>query len=385
MVRHRTCNSKYAVNISLILTNPSIGQLGQSSVLVGKMPDIQRGRSLRTHFTSNARRLVTVVGPGFLITKDLIVLGGALGVNFLVKNRLLTDIGKDREIVVQTVLTRPETLKALLIGMVITSNHNTNHKAMLNKRLDKIAMHISCDRESSSITKRSSIGLSCRALYHLIDINRDTITAKILRTLEASIGRSNAKMRLEDFNIPSASSCILFIKFLHLKSHAELVDSGSGNRTVIDGPKIGGDKKISITASGILRSPNGTGLGSGTLVDTNDIIGHFIKSLNTEGGSRRTRNFFRQSLNGIICTTRNRDSHIRTFLRSRQRRSEVVMELSGLEGHAAFDNISDIVGTVGTSKGSVIHGDIERVRKILITKPLIHNERIGTERQRVNK
>ena len=385
MVRHRTCNSKYAVNISLILTNPSIGQLGQSSVLVGKMPDIQRGRSLRTHFTSNARRLVTVVGPGFLITKNLIILGGALGVNFLVQNRLLTDIGENREIVVQAVTTRPETFEALLIGMVIASNHNADHKAMLNKGLNKITMNVSSNRESGSIAERSAIRLGRGILDNLIDINRYTVAAKILRALKTSVRRGNTEMRLKDFNIPSTSSCILFIKFLHLKSHAELVDSGSGNGTVIDGPKIGGDKKISITARSILRSPNGTGLGSGTLVDTNDIIGHFIKSLNTEGGSRRTRNFFRQSLNGIIRTTRNRDSHIRAFLRSRQRRSEVVVELSSLEGHTAFNNISDIVGTVGTSKGSVIHGDIERVGKILITKPLIHNERVGAERQRVNK
>ena len=348
------------------------------------MPDIQRGRSLRAHFTSNARRLVTVIGPGFLITKDLIILGGALGVNFLVQNRLLTDISEDGEIVVQAITAGPETLKALLVGMVIAGDHNADHKAMLHKRLDKVAMDISSDTKSGSIAKRSTISLGSGVLYDLIDINRYTIAAKILRALETSVRTGNTEVRLKNFNVTSTSSCILFIKFLYLKSHAELVNSGSGNGTVIDGPKIGRDKKISITASSILRSPNGTGLGSGTLVDTNDIIGHFIKSLNTEGGSRRTRNILRQSLNGIICTTRNRDSHIRTFLRSRQRGSEVVMELSGLEGHTAFDNISDIVGTVGTSKGSVINGDIERVGKILITKPLIHNERIGTERQRVN-
>ena len=183
LIRHRTCNSKYTVNIGLILTNPRIRQLRELGILIGKMPDIQRGRSLRTHLTSNTRRLVTVIGPGFLITKNLIILGGALGINFLVQNRLLTDIGENREIVVQAVTTRPETLEALLIGMVIASNHNTDHKTMLNKRLNEIAVNIGGNRKGSRITERSSINLGCRVLHHLIDIDRYTIPAKILRTL----------------------------------------------------------------------------------------------------------------------------------------------------------------------------------------------------------
>ena len=183
MVRHRTCNSKYTVNIGLILANPRIRQLGELSILVGKMPNIKGGRSLGTHFSSNTGRLVTVIGPGFLITKNLIILGGALGVNLLVKNRLLTNIGKDGEIVVQAVTTGPETFKALLVSMVIASNHNTDHKTMLNKRLNEIAVNIGGNRKGSRITERSSISLGCRVLHHLIDIDRYTIPAKILRTL----------------------------------------------------------------------------------------------------------------------------------------------------------------------------------------------------------
>ena len=384
MIRHRTCNSKYAVNIGLILTNPRIRQLGELGILVGKMPDIQRGRSLGTHFTSNARRLVTVVGPGFLITKNLIVLGGTLGVNFLVQNRLLTDIGEDGEIVVQAVTTGPETFKALLIGMVIASNHNTDHKTMLHKRLDKITMHIGSNTKGGSITKRSAISLSSGILDDLVDINRYTIAAKILRALKTSIGRGNAEMRLENFNVPSTSSCILFIKFLYLKSHAELIDSSSGNRTVIDGPKISRNKGRNTTRKSTYMSIKSTRFRSSTLINANHIIRHIVKSPNLKRKSRQTRTFAKSS-NRIIRTTRHRDDHIRAFLRSRQRGSEVVVELGGLEGHAAFDNISDIVGAVGTYKGSVIHGNIERVGKIFITKPLVHDEGVGAERQRVDR
>ena len=236
LVRHRTCNSKYTVNISLILTNPRIRQHRELGILIGKMPDIQRGRSTRAHLTSNTGRLVTVIGPGFLITKDLIVLGSALGVNFLVQNRLLTDISEDGEIIVQAITAGPETLKALLVGMVIAGDHNTDHKAMLNKGLNKITMNISSNRESGSIAERSAISLGRGILDNLIDINRYTVAAKILRALKTSVRRGNTEMRLKDFNIPSASSSVFLIKFLDLKGHTQLVDSGRRHRTRLKSP-----------------------------------------------------------------------------------------------------------------------------------------------------
>nr|DAE96580.1 MAG TPA: hypothetical protein [Microviridae sp.] len=383
LVRHRTCNSKYTVNIGLILTNPNIGQLRELGILVSKMPDIQRGRSLRTHLTSHAGGLVTVICPGFLITKDLIILGGALGVNLLIQDRLLTNICKDREIVIKAITTRPKTLKALLIGMVIAGDHNADHETMLNERLDKVTMKVSSNRKSGSIAERSTIRLSSRGLHNLVDINRNTVATKILRTLETSIGRSNAKMRLEDFSVPSTSSCILFIEFLDLKSHAKLIDSGSGNRTVINSPKI--------VDNGITCRPRSASISRILLT-----ILEKTKSRKTRSTmdkrciinlvfNQTFRNRIRQRNNGIISTRRNRDSHIGAFLRSRQRGGEVVVELGRLKGHAAFDNISDIVSAVGTCEGSIIHRDIERVREILITEPLVHNKSVGPEGQRINR
>ena len=95
-------------------------------------------------------------------------------------------------------------------------------------------------------------------------------------------------------------------------------------------------------------------------------------------------NTFGKRNNGKVTTLADRNGYIRAFLRSRQSGSEVVMELGSLEGHTAFDNIGDIVGAIGTCKGSIIHRDVEGVREILIAKPLIHDEGVGTERQRVN-
>ena len=397
MVRHRTCNSKYTVNIGLILANPRIRQLGELGILVGKMPNIKGGRSLGTHFSSNTGRLVTVIGPGFLITKNLIILVGALGVNFLVQNRLLTNIGEDGEIVIQAVTAGPETLKALLIGMVIAGDHNADHKAMLNKGLNKITMNVSSNRESGSIAERSAISLGRGILDNLIDINRYTVAAKILRTLEASIGRSNAKMRLKDFNIPGTSSSVFLIKFLDLKGHAQLVDSGRRHRTRLKSPQV---VKVQRTITGRTGGKIHTGRGRINLssrgistakvesLRNTRIIGI---ALNTRSPSRhrglkeRMVNTIGKRNNGKVTTLADRNGYIRAFLRSRQSGSEVVMELGGLEGHTAFDNIGDIVGAIGTCKGSIIHRDIEGVREVLIAKPLIHNEGVGTEGEGVNR
>ena len=397
LVRHRTCNSKYTVNIGLILTNPRIRQLRELGILIGKMPDIQRGRSLRAHLTSNTGRLVTVIGPGFLITKNLIILGGALGINFLVQNRLLTDIGENREIVVQAVTTRPETFEALLIGMVIAGDHNADHKAMLNKGLNKITMNVSSNRESGSIAERSAISLGRGILDNLIDINRYTVAAKILRTLEASIGRSNAKMRLKDFNVPSTSPSVFLIKFLDLKGHAQLVDSGRRHRTRLKSPQVVKVQRAITGRTGgrthtgrsrINLSNRGTSSAKVENLRSNRIISI---ALNTRSPSRhrglkeRMVNTFGKRNNGKVTTLADRNGYIRAFLRSRQSGSEVVMELGGLEGHTAFDNIGDIVGAIGTYKGSIIHRDIERIGKVFVTKPLVHNEGVGTEGEGVNR
>nr|DAV59368.1 MAG TPA: hypothetical protein [Microviridae sp.] len=397
LIRHRTCNSKYTVNIGLILTNPRIRQLRELGILIGKMPDIQRGRSLRAHLTSNTGRLVTVIGPGFLITKDLIVLGGALGVNFLVQNRLLTDISEDGEIVVQAITAGPETLKALLVGMVIAGDHNADHKAMLNKGLNKITMNVSSNRESGSIAERSAISLGRGILDNLIDINRYTVAAKILRTLEASIGRGNAKMRLEDFNVTCTSSCILLVEFLDLKGHAQLVDSGSRHRTRLKSPQVVKVQRAITGRTGgrphtgrvrINLSNRGTSTAKVESLNNTRIIGIALYTRSPSrhrGLKERMVNTFGKRNNGKITTLADRNGYIRAFLRSRQGGSEVVMELGSLEGHTAFDNIDDIVGAIGTCKDSIIHRDVEGVREVLIAKPLIHDEGVGTEGEGINR
>ena len=150
--RHRTCspvldvniskkliadagsNSKHTIHVCLILTNPRIRKHRQRRIIISQMPNIKRLRVLGTHLTSYTRGLITVISPRFLITENLVINDStgrilnarALGKNLLVLHGLLTDVRKNRPVVIKAILTRPETFKTLLIGMIVTSDHNTN-------------------------------------------------------------------------------------------------------------------------------------------------------------------------------------------------------------------------------------------------------------------
>ena len=152
------------------------------------MPNIQTLRVTATHFTGDPVRLITVIGPCLLIAEHLIIFRITLRINLLILDSLFANICKDGPIIVETILTGPHTVKALLISMIITSNHNTDDKTVLRKRLNEIGMTISCLRHTNYSTlwgRRTRT--STRLLHNLIDINRNTVTAKIFRTLQAGI------------------------------------------------------------------------------------------------------------------------------------------------------------------------------------------------------
>ena len=204
-------------------------------------------------------------------------------------------------------------------------------------------------------------------------------------------------MRLEDFNVTCTSSCILLVKFLDLKGHAQLVDSGSRHRTRLKSPQVvkvqraitgrtGG--KIHTGRGRINLSSRGTSSAKVESLNNTRIIAIALYTRSPSrhrGLKERMVNTIGKRNNGKVTTLADRNGYIRAFLRSRQSGSEVVMELGSLEGHTAFDNIGDIVSAIGTCKGSIIHRDIEGVRKVFITKPLVHNESVGPEGQRIDR
>ena len=215
------------------------------------MPNIKRSLRFRAHLTTHTGRLIPIIGPRFLIAKNLIISSLTSCINLLVKYSLFANISEDRPIIIKAILTAPETFKTLLIGMIITGNHQTKYKAMLHKGLNKIAMNIRSDRKGSSITKRGTVRLRTTTLNNLININRNTITAEVFGALETGIRRGNAKMRLEDFNVTGTTTGIFLVQLLNLESHTELINRSSRHSTIIHSPKIIRDNRLSRTRIGI--------------------------------------------------------------------------------------------------------------------------------------
>ena len=85
--------------------------------------------------------------------------------------------------------------------------------------------------------------------------------------------------------------------------------------------------------------------------------------------------------NRKISSRSNRKGYIRAFLRRRQAAREIVVILSSDIRLTAFRNVGHKRTGIDTLNGSIINRNNERILKILIAEPLIHNESIGAERE----
>ena len=79
-------DSEDTVNSDGVLVDPDVRKSGHLGVIIGQVPNIQGLGVARTHFTRNSGRLIAVISPSFLITKNLIVLSITLSVNFLIQH-----------------------------------------------------------------------------------------------------------------------------------------------------------------------------------------------------------------------------------------------------------------------------------------------------------
>ena len=277
-------DSKHTIYIRLILTNPRIRKHRQSGIVISQMPNIKGLRVLRTHLTGDTGRLITVIGPRFLITKNLIINDStssilnarALSKNLFVLHSLFTDIGENRPIIIKAILTRPETFKALLIGMIVASDHNTNDKAMLSERLGEIGMGIRGNRHTGNGTLCSLTGSRSGLLHNLIDIDGDTVTAEIFGTLKASIGRSHAEMRLKNFDVARTTTGVFLIKLLNLERHAELINGSTEttrrNSIKVDRVKTGLVSTTTETSNASIIRTSSNRLKSKRIIDINRSI-----------------------------------------------------------------------------------------------------------------
>nr|DAI06735.1 MAG TPA: hypothetical protein [Microviridae sp.] len=388
LIADRGSYCKHTINIRLILANPRIRKHRKSRIIVSKMPNIKRLRVLRTHLTGYTGRLIAIISPRFLIAENLIIdystsrinLSRTLSKNFLVLHSLFADIGKHRPIVVKAILTRPETFKTLLIGVIVTSDHNANDETMLCERLGEIRMSIRSDRHTGNSTLCSLAGSRSRLLHNLIDINGDTVTTEIFGTLKTGIRRSHTKMRLENFDIARTAASILLIELLNLKRHTELINrSGSGitgsnsNQTGLrkiitklclsrDTQKI---QRINRTRNRINITRDSNFRKRTRLIKTSIITS--LISLNESPQSMRRNtisNSKRKTItdNRIVTSFSNRNRNIRAFLRRRQTTRKIVVILGSLIRQTTFANIGNKSTGIHTGYSSIIDGNDERIR-----------------------
>lgn len=88
----------------------------------------------------------------------------------------------------------------------------------------------------------------------------------------------------------------------------------------------------------------------------------------------------RRSVNRQITLRRNRKSDISAFLRPRETACKIVMILSSDKRQTTFSAISNKVTSIYASYGSIINRHNKWILQILITKPLVHDKSVRTER-----
>ena len=102
--------SEYTIDCASIFLNPFGRQRRELAIIVGQVPYIQALGVAGTHLSSYTVRLIAILCPCFLVTKDFIILSCTLGIKFLVLDSLLTDIRENGPIKIELVLPGPKTV-----------------------------------------------------------------------------------------------------------------------------------------------------------------------------------------------------------------------------------------------------------------------------------
>ena len=102
--------SEYTIDCASIFLNPFGRQRRELAIIVGQVPYIQALGVAGTHLSSYTVRLIAILCPCFLVTKDFIILSCTLDIKFLVLDSLLTDIRENGPIKIELVLPGPKTV-----------------------------------------------------------------------------------------------------------------------------------------------------------------------------------------------------------------------------------------------------------------------------------
>ena len=210
-------------------------------------------------------------------------------------------------------------------------------------------MAVSSKRHTDNSTLRSIHRFtSTRLLDNLIHVDGSAITAKIFRTLQTGIRGSHTKEAPHNLSIAGATTSLLLVEFLNLESKAELIDSCNSRITRIKSPKIIRDDLISrtiklticsnnakrrILSSWVTNSTTIASISTQLIYLSSPLLASIIKSSSIGNKSQTNttgiRDSIRLSNNRIRTSSTNRNSHIRSFLRSRKGRCKIIVVFAG--------------------------------------------------------
>ena len=135
-------------------------------------------------------------------------------------------MSKFRIVEIGKLLTSPETLEALAIAVIVSHNEQTEKVTMLCERLDKVMIYVACIGLCTKVTEVILGGLSIISDFGNGD--GDTITAKILRTLQPSVRRADTKQAKQELRIPGTIASERLQKTLIGKGETKLINRERG-------------------------------------------------------------------------------------------------------------------------------------------------------------
>jgi hypothetical protein len=178
----RYCNC--SINVLLSFLNPLRRESRKFVIIVCIVPCVQTCLVVRPHFSGYVRRLVAVIRPCLLISKDFVIFVRALCIDFAVVHRLFAQCCQSRVVVRESSAACPLGCKPLLVAVFYSYHRQTDDKAVFGCC---IVYHLlaACGQAVCCCIAQCLPGcrvcLAC--LHNLIYIDWDALSADVLRNL----------------------------------------------------------------------------------------------------------------------------------------------------------------------------------------------------------
>ena len=158
------------------------------------MPNVQGLSISRAELAGNFTGIVTIFSISFLIAKYSIVnLRITLSIYLFIKDFLFAKMSKRRPIEIKTCSAAEHAVNTLLVSQVCPNVYKTNNYTVLDKAFSEAMESVTCNTECSEVALRRG-AIRRTGLLYRVNANMTRMSAKIFRTLQTGIRRSNAKM-----------------------------------------------------------------------------------------------------------------------------------------------------------------------------------------------